>query len=195
MTEGDVAPEGERVSELEIADARAGEVITREHRGVVEGQRAGAEGGVIADAEPTPADRDTAVEAAGGGERECTRAALRDTATRAGEESGKGDVGVDGQGADGRTEISRAGEGQRTGLHRVAEGDRVGGAEGEVIREDVGGRRGRRQRRRARQHQDLGASGAESKIMADLYRTLGKVRATHVAVVARDDEGVGGVLE
>ena len=85
MAERDVTAEGDGVRELEISDARAGEIITREHRRLVEDQRTRAEGSVITDADSTTAEGDPASETAGRSERERTRAALRDAATRAGD--------------------------------------------------------------------------------------------------------------
>ena len=192
MTEGDVAAEGDRIRELVIADTRAGEVIARDDRRVVQHERPRAEGGVVADADAARADRDAAAVAAGGGERQGAGTALRDATGGGQQRAGEGDVRVDDQGADGRTEVHRAGEGQRTGLHGVAEDGT--GAEGDVVRQDVGGRRRGRQRRRTRQHEDLRSRGAERELMADLHDALGKRRTAHVAVIARDDEGVGGVL-
>ena len=139
MTDGDVAAEGDRIRELEITHARAGEGIARDDRRVVQHERARAEGGVVADADAARADRDAAAVTAGGGERQGAGTALRDATGGGQQRAGEGDVRVDDQGADGRTEVHRAGEGQRTGLHGVAEDG--AGAEGDVVRQDVGGRR------------------------------------------------------
>ena len=51
VAEGDVTPECDRIRELEITDARAGEGVARDDRRVVQHERARAEGGVVADAD------------------------------------------------------------------------------------------------------------------------------------------------